>query len=165
MKLNKKQRYAIGIIFIVVYSFILFYFSPLQHIAQAYGKIDSDTKHLLTTFLIAGLGLTLFAARHQKVKKELLEQIEAWDLAVLIVLPSVEIFTYIVKDPSNWPWAILAYIVGVMTWFVLVIYRHKVFKDPKEEKKFTFTVWYAMFVFVVYGTYAVWAFISLTPFR
>lgn len=177
MDKKQKQFYVIGIIVITVYSIIMFYFSALQHIAEWYKTVDSDLKHLLTTITVTGLGLTLFAIRHammndesrhalprNKRRQEILEHIQAWDLALFIVIPSVEAFTYIVKIPTHWPWAVLVYIGGVMMWFVIVMYLHKISTDPKEEKRFTFSITYVMIVFVVYGTYAVWAFISLSQY-
>ena len=165
MNRKQKQVYVIGIIIIIAYSVTAFYLYPIPRIAELYGKIDPELKHLVTTITVAGLGLILFVARHAKIKPEVLEQIEVWDLAILIIIPSVEAFSYIVgKDPHQWPWAVLAYIVGVMAWFVLVIYRHKTFEDPKEEKKFNFTFTYLMIVFSIYCTYAVWAFITITPY-
>lgn len=164
--MNKKEKkiYVIGVIIIASYLVTAFYFSPIPRIAELYGKIDPDLKHLLTTITVAGLGLILFAARHLKTTEQQKEQIEAWDLAIMIIIPSVEAFSYIMKIPHNWPLAVFVYIGGVIIWFVFVKYRHKRFEDPKEEKKFKITVTYVMLVFLAYGIYAAWAFISLTPY-
>ena len=159
--MNKKQRYTIAIVFMIVFSFVMLYYSPIQYLVQAYAKLDSDLKHIFSIITVAGLGLILFAVRHLNIKKEQLEQIEAWDLAVMILIPSADGFAYIMKIPANYPWAILVYFCGVMTWFLLVICRHKIFKDPKEENKFTFSIVYSMSVFVIFGLFALWEIISI----
>lgn len=82
----------------------------------------------------------------------------------MIVIPSAEIFAYIMKTPTNYSSAIFAYVMGVMIWFLLVICRHKIFKDPKEERKFNLTVWWAMSVFVIFGIFAFWEIITLLPY-
>ncbi len=163
--MDKKRKYTIVTLLGAALSIAaVIYFSPMQYLITGYGKLDSDLKHIITTITIAGLALTLFVTRHLKIKEEQLEQIEAWDLSVMIVIPSAEGFAYIMKIPTNYPWAILVYFVGVMVWFLLVICRHKIFKDPKEEKKFTFSVAYTMFVFAAFGILAFWEIVSLLPY-
>lgn len=164
--MNKKEKkiYIIGIIIIFAYAVTAFYFSPIPRIAEISGKIDPELKHLLETFTVSGLGLILFTARHLKITKEQEEQIEVWDLAIMIIIPSVDAFSYITKIPQHWPLSVLVYISGVIIWYVLVRRRHKIFGDPKEEKKFKRTITYVMSVFVFYGAYASWAFFSLMPY-
>lgn len=142
---------------------LVFYFSPLYYISQLYGKLDPDLKHILITLVVAGLGGSLFAFRN-KAKGELFELFEAMELLLLIVIPSVEGFTYIMKNPSNYSLAVTLYIGAVMGWFVLVILRHKISSDPKKEKIFTAQIVYLMLVFVAFGVFADWQLTTFSPF-
>lgn len=102
--MNKKQKNAISIIIIIVYAIPVIYFSPqLVQVAQSYGKLDSDSSHLLTTILVSAAGGSLFALRNTtKIKRGILDQIEAIELLILIVIPSVEGFSFLIKTYSNY---------------------------------------------------------------
>lgn len=154
--MNKKQKIQVVVVIGAGFWIIIaIFFSPLYYISQWYGELDPDLKHLFTTVIVASMGGTLFAFRNH-ANKEVLEEFEAMELLLLIVMPCVEGYSFIMKTPSNYQWAILVYIAGVMGWFVLVISRHKIFEDPKKEKKFTFSITYLMLMLASFGTFAIW---------
>jgi len=162
--LSKKQKINLVVIASAIISIILvFYFSPLYYLSQLYGKLDPDLKHILITVVVAGLGGSLFAFRN-KAKGEIFELFEAMELLLLMVIPSVEGFTLIMKNPSNYSWAVALYISAVMGWFVLVITRHKTSSDPKKEKLFTTQIAYLMLMLVAFGVFADWQLTAFSPF-
>jgi hypothetical protein len=132
-----------------------YFFHPFFYLIQEYGNLDSDLKHILITFVMAGLGGSLFAFRN-KVKGELFDQFEAMELLLLIVIPSVEGYSFIMINPTNYSWAISLYVVAVMVWFVIVITKHKPISDSKKEKIFTIKISYISAVLLAYGIFAFW---------
>lgn len=154
--MNKKQKInVITILSAILLSVLVIYFNPFLHLSQELGKMDSDLKHLVITIGVASLAGSLFAFRN-KVKGEVFEQFEALELLLLIVIPSVEAFTVIMKNPTNYSWAVSIYVVAVMVWFVIIITRHKPISDSKKEKKFTIKVSYVLAVLLSFGFFAFW---------
>lgn len=154
--MNKKQKInLVTILSAIVLSALVYYFNPFLYISQEFGKLDPDLKRILITIIVAGLAGSLFAFRN-KAKGELFEQFEAIELLILIVIPSVEGYLYIMKNPSNYAWAISVYVVGVMSWFVIVITRHKPISEPKKEKTFTIKMSYILAVLLSFGFFAFW---------
>lgn len=153
---NKKQKISIiTIVLAIIFSALIFLFNPLFYVSQEFGKLDSDLKHLLTTIVVAGLAGSLFAFRN-KIKGEFLETIEAMELLILIVIPSVEIFSFIMKDPSNYSLAIAPYVLAVMAWYLIIILRHKTIQDPKREKIFLIQIHYVLAGLLLIAVLAFW---------
>jgi len=153
---NKKQKInIITILSAIVLAALVYFFNPFLYVSQEYGKLDSDLKHLLITVVMAGLAGSLFVFRN-KVKGELFEQFEAIELLILIVIPSAEAFTLIMKNPSNYSWAVSVYVVAIMIWFLIVILKHKPIKDSKKEKMFTIKISYILAVLLSFAFFAFW---------
>ncbi|MGY5148143.1 MAG: hypothetical protein ACW9W4_09120 [Candidatus Nitrosopumilus sp. bin_7KS] len=140
---------AIGLIAIV------YYFNPMYFVSQGFGSLDSELKHLVMTVVVSGLAGSLFAFRN-KAKGELFEQFEAVELLILIVIPCVSAFTFIMQDPSNYFLAVSVYVAGVMLWFFIVITKHKPETESKKEKVFTVKVSYVSAVLLAFGFFALW---------
>lgn len=162
--MNKKRKIQlVTILSAIVLSVLVYVFNPLLYFSQEFGKLDSELKHLVITVVVASLAGSLFAFRN-KAKGELFEQFEALELLLLIVIPSVEGFLYIMQNPMNYGWAISVYVIGVMGWFVLVITRHKPIADSKKEKKFTIKISYILAILLSFAFFVFWqshTFISL----
>jgi hypothetical protein len=160
--LNKKK---IALITIYISAAIVAAY-PLALATQQYAKFNPDSKHLAEIILLALVGGSLFALRHTKrITAETLETIENVELLTLIVIPSVEMSTFLMKTPSNFVWAMLPFMVGTMSWFNLIVARHKISKDPKQEKKFVFFSVYMMFVLVLIALAATWEILALIPYQ
>lgn len=154
-----------------MYSSVWIYFSPQAiQTVESYGKLDPELQHLGTIVLVSGAGGSLFALRNitqrsiteknalpkNKRKREVLEQIEAIELLILIVIPSVEAFSFILKTLHNYPLALALYICASAGWFILVATLHERFQDPKQEKNFWIYHSYLMIVLFVFGILAFW---------
>jgi hypothetical protein len=153
---NKKQKIqGIVILSTILLAVLGYYFNPLWYLAQEFGKLDSELKHILTTIVMASLAGLLFAFKN-KTKGELFAQFEAMELLILIVIPSVVSFSYIVNDLSNYSLAVAFYVGSVMVWFVIVITRHKPISDSKKERIFTIKISYFLAVLLAYGFFVFW---------
>ncbi len=159
------------IVFIIVYSTVWIYVSPqLVTTFESYGKLDPDLQHLISITVVSGAGGSLFALRNitqkqimeknaipkNRRKREVLEQIEAAELLILIVIPSTEAFSFILKTFHNYPLALFPYICASAGWFILVVKLHEKFQDPKQEKNFWIFHSYLMIVLFVFGIFAFW---------
>ncbi len=154
--MEKKNKISIIVVLLTVLIVVLVaYFNPLFHLSQEFGELDSDLKHILTTIAMALIGGSLFAIRN-KSKGIVFEQFEAIQLVLLIIIPSVVIFSFIMKNPENYSLAVSVYVVAVMIWFLIVILKHKSGNEPKLEKRFTITIGYILAVLLSYGIFAFW---------
>jgi len=158
----KKKQIVLGIS-LVAAVFIASY--PFSFAAQQYGKLDSDSKHLTTTILIAAVGGSLFTLRNsKKITPKILEIIEMWELLILTIIPSLEIFSLLIKNPVNWPWAMSPFIVSSTLWYIVVLKRHKISEDAKEETRFTLSITYFFAMFIVIGSVATWILLMFLPY-
>jgi hypothetical protein len=149
--LNKKQI-ILGIIFVIA---VVAAYYPFSFAAHQYGNLDSDTKHLVTTILVAGCGGSLFALRNTKrVTPKILEVIEAWELLILTIIPSLEIVSFLMKNPVNLAWSMIPFIIATVLWYAIVLIRHKPLKTPEEERRFTISMTYFFAAFIVMGSAA-----------
>jgi hypothetical protein len=152
---KKRKIYIVTISSAVVLSVLSFIFNPLYYFSQEFGKLDSDLKHILITIIMAGLGGSLFICRNRS-KGEFFEQFEAIELLLLIVIPSVEAYTLIMKNPSDYSLAIAVYVIAVMVWFFIVIMKHNQFSNSKKEKLFIIKMSYVLAVLLSFGIFAFW---------
>ena len=115
--------------------------------------------------LVAGVGGSLFALRNTKrITPKTLEVIEAWELLILTIIPSLEIVSFLMKNPANIPWAMSPFIAATVLWYVIVLKRHKPWENPQEEKRFTISMTYFFAVFIVMGSVATWILLVLLPY-
>ena len=142
---------------------LVYYFSPLYHLSKLYGTLESDLKHVFVTSFVAILGGLLFAFRG-KSKGEVFELFEAMELLLLIVIPCVVAFEYILQDPSNYSIAVTIYLAGVAIWFPVVIIRHRSNLDPKKERAFTSIIVYIFAMLVTFGGFAYWQLATFSKF-
>ena len=170
--MNKKAKKIIFIIiFLIGYSSVWIYLSPqLLKTVESYVKFDPNLQHMITTILVSGAGGSLFALRNitqkssmeknalpkNKIKREVLERIEAIELLILIVIPSVEAFSFILKTFHYYPLALVPYVCASAGWFILVVKLHERFQDPKQEKNFWIYHSYLMSVLFLFGILAFW---------
>ena len=145
--------FAIGATIVAAY--------PLLLVQQAYTNLDADSKHLVEIIVIAIVGGLLFFLRRFNLNLETRETIENLDLLILVVIPSVDISVYMMKTPANFAWAMLPFVVGTMGWFNLVILKHKISTDPKQEKRFTVFTVYIMSVLSLIAIIATWLILTL----
>lgn len=137
---------------------------PFTLLTQQYAKLDSDSKHLALTISVASLGGSLFALRNTKrITPKLLEGIETTELLLLIVIPCVEISVFLMKTDSTITWSMTPLILGSMGWYLLVLVRHKVFDNYKEEKIFNISITYVLFFLIALGSFLYWVIISWSP--
>ena len=153
--MNKRKIEIITILSAIALIVLVYFFNPLYTISQEFGKLDSDQKHIVVTTIMAILGGSLFVTRN-KVKGEFLEKFESIELLLLIIVPSTQVYEYIIKNSSDFLLAVGVYFVGVMIWFFIVITRHKPLSDSKKEKKFNLEIVYMVAVFLSFGFFVIW---------
>lgn len=140
-------------------------FYPFMYASQSFAKLDSDSKHLATTLLIAATGGTLFIIRNKTRESRFLEIIEMLELMILIIIPSLEMVTYLTKNPSNWSFAMTPFFGGSFLWYVIVFRRHKTFENaPKAEQRFGPYITYLFLMFMLVGAIATWILLMLLPY-
>jgi len=156
--LNKKK---IGLIITAYIIAVIATAYPFMLLVQGYGKLDSDSKHLVSTIFVAAAGGSLFALRNnKKISPKILEGIETFELLILIVIPCVEISTYLMKIPAYLLWSMTPFVAGSMIWYLIVLSRHKIYDEPKEEKKFTFSITWILVILLFLASIATWFIIS-----
>ena len=152
MVLNKK-KIILQIVLLIIAVIAAYY--PFSFAAHQYGQLDSDSKHIVTTILVAAVGGSLFALRNTKrVTPKILEVIETFELLILTIIPSLEIVSFLMKNPANLAWSMSPFIAATVLWYAIVLQRHKPLKTPEEEKRFTISITYFFAVFIVMGSAA-----------
>lgn len=140
-------------------------FYPFTYASQSFAKLDSDLKHIATTVLVAATGGSLFFIRNKTRERRFLEIIEMLELMILIIIPSLEIVTYLTKNPSNWYFATSPFFGGAILWYVIVFMRHKTFENtPRAEQRFGPYITYLFLMFMLIGTVATWILLMFLPY-